>query len=94
MRFELCEPVRPRLWGLKVIGALFAGLLVQDDPGYRGGSRYRIRDRETGIYVYEVTTSPRGLDAQEARRSITQDLERLTVNEFARDYGIDRRWDP
>lgn len=92
-RYELCEPVKPRIWGLKVLGALLAGALLQDDPGYRGGWRRRVRDKETGEYVYEITSSPGGVDAQEAQRSISQDLERFSVDEFERHYSIDRRWD-
>jgi hypothetical protein len=87
-RYELCEPVTSRLWGLKALGALIVGLLLHDDPGYRGGHRYRVRDKLSGEYVYEVTTSPGGLDAQEAQRSLSRDLDRLTIDEFERLYSI------
>lgn len=94
-RYELCEPVSPRRWGLKAMLAIGLALLFRDDTGayYYGGLRWRVRDRETGDYVYEVTTSLGGLDAQEARSSITRDLESMTVHDFEREYGIDRRWD-
>lgn len=94
-RYELCEPVNPRRWGLKAVAAVAFALLVRDDTGvgYYGGLRWRVRDRETGDYVYEVTTSLGGPDAQEARSSITRDLESMTVHDFEREYGIDRRWD-
>lgn len=95
LRYELCEPVSPRRWGLKAVAALALVLLFRDDTGaaYYGGLRWRVRDRETGDCVYEVTTSLGGLDAQEARVSIIRDLESMAVHEFERSYGIDRRWD-
>lgn len=92
-RYELCEPVPPRKWGLKAIGALVLSVLTQDPTTYSGGLRWRVRDRETGDYVYEVTTSVGGLDTQEARSSIARDLASMTVPEFEKEYGIDRRWD-
>ncbi len=87
-RYAVCEPVSPRFWMVKAIGALIAGALLQGDPGYRGGSRYRVRDRKSGAYVYQVTTSRGGLDAGEAERSLAEDLEHLSVSEFEKQYGI------
>jgi hypothetical protein len=87
-RYELCDPVSPRLWGLKTLAALIAGLLLQDDPGYRGGLRYRVRDKLSGEYVYEVTTSGGRLDAEEAQRSLERHLDEMTVDDFDRQYGI------
>lgn len=92
-RYELCEPVSPRRWGLKAIGAFIVALATQDATAYYGGLRWRIRDRETGDYVYEVTTSIGGLDAQEARSSLSRDLERMNIQDFEREYSIDRRRD-
>lgn len=94
-RYELCEPVSPRRWGLKAIVAIALTLIFRDDTGayYYGALRWRVRDRETGDYVYEVKTSLGGLDAQEARSSITRDLDSMTVHDFEREYGIDHRWD-
>jgi hypothetical protein len=90
-RYELCDPVTSCLWGLKALGALVAGLLLQDDLGYRGGHRYRVRDKLSGKYVFEVTTSPGGVDAQEAQRSLERDLDQMTVADFERQYGINHR---
>jgi hypothetical protein len=92
-RYELCEPVSPRRWGVKALGALVVALIAQDGTAYYGGLRWRIRDKETGDYDYEVTTSIGGLDAQEARSSITRDLESMDVQQFEQEYSIDRRWD-
>jgi hypothetical protein len=89
-RYELCDPVGSRLWGLKALGALFAGLLLQDDLGYRGGYRYRVRDKLSGEVVYELTTSPGGVDAQRARESLNRDLDRMSVYDFEREYSIHR----
>jgi hypothetical protein len=89
-RYELCEPVSPRLWGLKALGALLLALVLRDDPGYRGGYRYRVRDKHSGHYVYEVTTSPGGLDAQQAQVSIIRDLDQMSVPDFQRTYRINR----
>jgi hypothetical protein len=90
-RYELCEPVGPRKWGLKAIVALILAVVAQDGSIYHGGLRWRIRDRETGDYVYEVTTSLGGLDAQEARSSLTRDLASMSIEDFERDYSINRR---
>jgi hypothetical protein len=92
-RYELCDPVSPRKWGLKMITAIVLGVATQTDPGYYPGARWRIRDKETGDYVFEMTTSPGGLDSQEAKRSIEDDLRRLSLEAFEREYGIDRRRD-
>ena len=92
-RYELCEPVSPRRWGLKALGALILSVATQDPTTYYGGLRWRIRDRETGDFVYEVTTSVGGLDAQEARSSLTRDLATMSIQDFEREYSIDRRWD-
>lgn len=95
-RYELCEPVAPRRWGLKALAAIAVTFLTRDGSGvtaYYGGLRWRVRDRETGDYVYEVTTSLGGLDAHEARASISRDLDSMTVHDFERAYGIDCRWD-
>jgi len=76
-----------------VLATLVVAVVIQDDPGYRGGWRYRVRDRETGDYVYEVTASPSGFDAQQTEAAIRRDLERLTVDEFQRRYKMDSRRD-
>ena len=91
--YELCTPVRARRWGLKAAGALVVALLLQDDPGFHGGSRFRIRERSTGRSVYEITTSVGGLDAQEAEVSISRDLQRLNVEDFETEYSIGRGHD-
>lgn len=77
---------------MKAVGALVAGLFLQDDPGYRGGSRLRVRDKETGDYVYDATFSP-GVASEEGISTISADLDRMSVDEFEREYSIDRRWD-
>lgn len=89
-RYELCPPVSPRLWGLKTLAAIVACLILEDDPGYYGGLRFRIRDKVTGAYIYEVTASALGIDAQATRASITRDLERLSVDEFDWEYRVGR----
>lgn len=75
--------------------AIGLALLFRDETGAYYSSRlcWRVRDRETGDYVYEVRTTLGGLDAQEAGSSIIRDLDSMTVHEFERHYGIDRRWD-
>jgi hypothetical protein len=88
-RYELSQPVASRFWALKALVALVLAVVVQDDPGYRGGYRYRVRDKETGEYVYEVTTSPGGVDAQSAEASIKRDLAQMTIIDFERLYRID-----
>lgn len=89
-RYELCEPVNPRLWGLRVAAALIVGLLIRDDPGYRGAYRYRVRDKHSGEYVYDVTISAWGVEDQEVQDSLKRDLDRLSVHDFERRYSIDR----
>jgi len=83
--YELAEPLRVRRglggWLLFILDAM--SLAVPADSKVE----HQVKVRRGGAVVYRVRTES-GLAYEEARRSITNDLEQLSVEEFDTQYGI------
>ena len=84
--YELCDPV-------PVKRDLIARLVLLLEVATSGASsaqppmEHRVKVRSTGEIVYRVTTES-DLAFNEARASISRDLNQLTIDEFNEQYGL------